>query len=438
MPQADRRARLETVLAAPSAPDPPDPGDPRPVDRGRLVRAVRGRRPRRGDRQAARGAVPARQAGDVQDQAPAHGRLRRGRVPLAQERARDPDRVAPARAVRRRGPAPPRRGHRHVHDGPASRAGDRARAVARPRAGRPSVGGMGGAGPSRGGARSAGARCDESLEPRSRPVLGAAPAGARRARWPSTTCRAIGSGTGRRSCAGDRTSDPRIAATTSWPRRRPTSCRRSSAPPSGDADLPGCVGDRSLDPERGHGDRPGRLTSAGPAPRTRPTVRPTGRRSLRTATSCRSPSDSRALPAWQALPAWPAPSVRARPRGRLLDTRSAGRSRDRAASCGGRSASGTWIRLTRTRVHVVDRPRIESTRTSAGSSAAAAVGQRAFQRSRPARASSFLAARAISMTGIDDVRRPVGVGRRAGPASPLRAARHRRRFSRSASASGVS
>ena len=89
VPQADRRARLETVLGLRDGADPPDTGDARSVDRGRLVRAVRGRRPRRRDRQAARGPVPARQAGDVQDQAPADGRLRRGRVPLAQERARD-------------------------------------------------------------------------------------------------------------------------------------------------------------------------------------------------------------------------------------------------------------------------------------------------------------------------------------------------------------
>ena len=48
------------------------------------------------------GHVPAGQAGDAQDQAPAHRRLRRRRVPLAQERARDARRLAAARPVRRR------------------------------------------------------------------------------------------------------------------------------------------------------------------------------------------------------------------------------------------------------------------------------------------------------------------------------------------------
>ena len=44
--------------------------------------------PRRRRREAARRAVPAGQAGDAQDQAPADRGLRRRRVPLAQERAR--------------------------------------------------------------------------------------------------------------------------------------------------------------------------------------------------------------------------------------------------------------------------------------------------------------------------------------------------------------
>ena len=42
------------------------------------------------------------------------------------------------------------------------------------------------------------------------------------------------------------------------------------------------------------------------------------------------------------------------------------------SSCGGRSDSGTCSRLMRMRVQVVERPRIESTRTSGGSSLAAA------------------------------------------------------------------
>ena len=69
------------------------------------------------------------------------------------------------------------------------------------------------------------------------------------------------------------------------------------------------------------------------------------------------------------------------------------------------------MRLTRTRYQSDDRPRIPSTRTSAGSRYAATSGWRAFQRSSPSIASSFYSARAISMTGIDVLRRPVGVGR---------------------------
>ena len=80
------------------AADPPDPGDSRSRDRRGLVRAVRGRRSRRGHRQATRRSVPAGQAGDAQDQAPAHRRLRRRRVPLAQERSGHPRRIAAARA----------------------------------------------------------------------------------------------------------------------------------------------------------------------------------------------------------------------------------------------------------------------------------------------------------------------------------------------------
>ena len=52
-----------------------------------------------------------------------------------------------------------------------------------------------------------------------------------------------------------------------------------------------------------------------------------------------------------------------------------------------------------------------STRTSAGSRAAETAGCRAFQVSRAASASALVAARAISMTGMDVLRRPVGVGR---------------------------
>ena len=80
--------------------------------------------------------------------------------------------------------------------------------------------------------------------------------------------------------------------------------------------------------------------------------------------------------------------------------------------------SGTWIRLTRTRYQSDERPRMPSVRTSAGSRWTAASGWRAFQRSRPSRASFFDAARLISITGIDVLRRPVGVGREPPPGAP--------------------
>ena len=70
-----------------------------------------------------------------------------------------------------------------------------------------------------------------------------------------------------------------------------------------------------------------------------------------------------------------------------------------SASCAGRSSSGTCCRLMRIRVQVLNRPRIASTRTSAGSRCAAASGWRAFHRSTPASASSFFGARPISISG---------------------------------------
>ena len=61
-----------------------------------LVRALRRRRPRRPDRQAPRPHLPTRQARDDEDQARAHGGLRRRRLPRPQG-ARGRDRLAPAR-----------------------------------------------------------------------------------------------------------------------------------------------------------------------------------------------------------------------------------------------------------------------------------------------------------------------------------------------------
>ena len=53
---------------------------------------------------------------------------------------------------------------------------------------------------------------------------------------------------------------------------------------------------------------------------------------------------------------------------------------DSSGSWPGRSASGTWMRLTRTRYQTADRPRIPSTRMSAGSRYGTTSGWRAFQR----------------------------------------------------------
>ena len=183
--------------AARRAADPPDAGDPRPRARRRLVRPVRGRRPRRRRREAARRAVPAGQAGDAQDQAPAHGRLRRRRLPLAQERPGHAHRVAAARAVRRRGHAPPRRRSRRRSrwDRRAALAEELA-AAARERARRPSLARVGGMG--RGDADASGQRlpgATSAAGTAARTCRGSRFAPSVSPRSPTTTSRATGSGT---------------------------------------------------------------------------------------------------------------------------------------------------------------------------------------------------------------------------------------------------
>ena len=91
-------------------------GDHRSRDRAAVVRRVRGRRPRRGGRQAADGDLPAGQAGHVQDQARADRRLRRRRLPGAQVQRRR-DRLAAARPVQGRRRARLGRRHRRIPDG---------------------------------------------------------------------------------------------------------------------------------------------------------------------------------------------------------------------------------------------------------------------------------------------------------------------------------
>jgi len=85
--------------------------------------------------------------------------------------------------------------------------------------------------------------------------------------------------------------------------------------------------------------------------------------------------------------------------------------------------------LSRIRYQTELRPRIASTSTSAGSRRGHTAGCRAFHRSRPAIASSLVAARATSISGIVLRRRPVGplalpgAGAAAAPRAPAASAR---------------
>ena len=97
-----RRARARARERGASGPRHAD--HPRRGARSRLVRPLRGRRPRRPDRQARRPHLPARQACDDEDQARADGGLRGRRLPRPQVR-RERDRVAAARPLHRRGGA---------------------------------------------------------------------------------------------------------------------------------------------------------------------------------------------------------------------------------------------------------------------------------------------------------------------------------------------
>src|SRR5215471_5148889 len=77
-----------------------------------------------------------------------------------------------------------------------------------------------------------------------------------------------------------------------------------------------------------------------------------------------------------------------------------GSSSGSGVSCGGRCASGTWRRFTRIRVHVDDRPRIESTSTSSAARCSDAPACFFFQRSKPARAASRSGELATVISGI--------------------------------------
>jgi hypothetical protein len=77
-----------------------------------------------------------------------------------------------------------------------------------------------------------------------------------------------------------------------------------------------------------------------------------------------------------------------------------GSSSGSGSSCGGRRLAGTCCRLTRMRVHVDDLPRMESTKTSSGSSNSTIPACLAFQRSRPARAALLSDELATTIKGI--------------------------------------
>ena len=124
-PFEERRALLEEALADVRAAGAPDPDHHRPRDGGPVVRALRGRRPRRRGRQADGRAVPAQRADHAQDQARAHRRRGGRRLPAAQDldRGGAAARLAPPRPVRRPGPSPAHRGVGLLHRQAARRAG---------------------------------------------------------------------------------------------------------------------------------------------------------------------------------------------------------------------------------------------------------------------------------------------------------------------------
>ncbi len=231
-PQGERRALLEGVARERATARPPHAGDDRSGVGRRLVPPLRGGRPRWRDRETAGRQVPAGEASDAEDQAPAHGRLRCGRLPLAQERAGDTRRVAAAGALRRRGIPAPRRSHVVLHMGQARRARPGAGAAAQGRAPRPPMGRVGGRGRRRAPPtpRASGCPARHRAGTGARTCRGSRSARSVSSRSRTTIFRVIASGTGRRSSAGARTSRPPSAVTTSSRKPQPTRSPRSSAP----------------------------------------------------------------------------------------------------------------------------------------------------------------------------------------------------------------
>ena len=222
-PQGERRARLEAVLGGV---EPPIHLTPATRDRATApdwFERLRGRRARRRRREATRRAVPAGQAGDAQDQAPAHRRLRRGRLPLAQERARAPTSgrcCSGSTTTRARSTTSGSRRRSRGTGAPRSPRSWRRCARTRSRAIR-GASGPNGRRRRRRGVRPAPAGRHVALEPRQGPVVGAAPRRTgRRGRLRPPPGRPLPARR-RRSSAGARTSRPRTAATTSSRRRAP-------------------------------------------------------------------------------------------------------------------------------------------------------------------------------------------------------------------------
>ena len=132
MPQAERRARLEQLLADTTPPVHLTPVTRDRADRCRMAERFEGAGLDGVVAKPLMASVSAGQTRDVQDQARAHRRLRRRRLPLAQERD-GRGRLAAAWPLRRPRRSAPRRCDVSVHDGEASRVGGRARATAKER-----------------------------------------------------------------------------------------------------------------------------------------------------------------------------------------------------------------------------------------------------------------------------------------------------------------
>ena len=197
-------------------------GHHRPRGGAGVVPRVRGRRARRGGRQAARPALPAGRAADVQGQARAHRRLRGGRFPLPQERPGR--RLAAARACTT---APGVLQHVGVCASfPMRRRQELLEELEPLRM--PSVEGHPWAAWADEEAHEAAGRMPGAPSrwsgKKDLSWVAAAP-GTGDARWRTTTWRATVSGTPRSSAAGARTVPPRAAPTRSWRSRCATTWR---------------------------------------------------------------------------------------------------------------------------------------------------------------------------------------------------------------------